>query len=358
MPALAKYQVKPDFVIVVDPADFSYVLDDWDDLAGIKLIAEDSVHVSFLEKNFEEIYTVVTNKDSMGLDIYFGIPPMDLEGGTVPLATCSLAQQLQAASITLIGQDLTIGETNYFVAGGLHQKKYVEQNNKVYLKTSKKMEKGLGYRNDSSDVLQEAISVLGWNNETLYTSPEYYVYLSQFVNFASKINNVDLYNVSVGGANIKGFQNTILQDLIQKLPNNCSKLHKNSSKHITNVIHHQKFLIETRKDIINVLLQTRKAVSILERKNRIQDKKLGKLDNVEKKIIEISKNNEYISSVVSGEIIRLNRAVLYVTNLDDNLDLSLKFYRRMVRTFSLYQDALEYALKCIDGLSLIEDPAG
>lgn len=560
MPALAKYQVKPDFVIVIDPADFSYVLDDWDDLTDIKLIGEESIHVSFLEKNFEEIYTVVTNKDSMGLDIYFDIPPMDLDGGTVPLATCSLAQQLQAASITLIGQDLSISDANYFVSGGLHEKKIVEQNNRallnakvqtvygddttvefspylrgsysvhfdgtnflelkdhadfdfgandftielwvymtaydtsgfnnfIYKGGSKTTSWHFDYKNSTNElrfytylhnapdltlvatqkltlgkwyhlsctrrgnivtiykngisivttsdfnnnidkttdnvyigqrvgvngndrglqgfisglrivrgtsivpsdggpdepvraitntslltchspyiadgssrahkitkgrsetVYQQAIPIFGWNNEELLTSPEYAVYLVQFENFAANKGNIALYNASVGGANIRGFQNTTIEDLIRDLPENCSKRDLNIKFIKNNYDGHVNFLLETQKSISDVLLPIKKAVKILKRKNRVQENKLVQLDGLEKKIITISKSNEYLSTVVSHAIIRLNRAVLYVADLDENLKLSLSFYQELNAAFTLYKRALESAIKVVEGIN-------
>ena len=112
--------------MVVDPQDYSFVLNDWNDLSDINLIAEESVHKNFINKNFKEIFTVITNKDVMGLSKAFDAAPIDLEGGTVALAACSLAKQLGAQSITMVGQDLALSNSNYFVSGGLTSKSIVE----------------------------------------------------------------------------------------------------------------------------------------------------------------------------------------------------------------------------------------
>ena len=111
---------------------------------------------------------------------------------------------------------------------------------------------------------------------------------------------------------------------------------------------HQRFLNETRKAISDVLVPVRKAINILERKSRVQKAKLNKLDELEKKIIMISHDTAYISKVVSDAIIRLNRAVIYVTNLDENLDISLKFYRELNMSFSHYKKDLEHGLRSIE----------
>ena len=339
MPALAKYKVKPDFVIVVDPKEFSYVLDDWEDLTDINLIAEESVNVSFLRKNFKQLYTVVTNKDGIGLDIFFDVPRMDLEGGTVALAACSLAYQFKAASITLVGQDLSFSGDNYFVSGSLREKKFVKQNEKNFLQYNKEVNGGVEL------ALQEIIPVFGWNKENLMTSPEYAVYLSQFENFAKNVKNINLYNASVGGANINGFQNVNFQDILLKLPINGAVSERSDDNKPVNHVRHVEFLLETRKDIADVLQYIKKAVSILGRKNRDQNHKLTKLDSIEKNIINISKRNTVINTVVSDAIIRLNRAVIYITELNENLELSLKFYRELEMALISYRTNLDYGLK-------------
>jgi len=102
----------------------------------------------------------------------------------------------------------------------------------------------------------------------------------------------------------------------------------------------------------DVLVPIRKAINILERKSRVQEGKLNKLDELEKKIIMISNKTAYISKVVSHAIIRLNRAVFYVTDLDENLELSLKFYRELNMSFSLYKKNLDHGLRIMEQKNL------
>ena len=339
MPALAKYNLKPHFVLVVDPQDFSTVLDDWNDLSDINLIAEESVHLNFLNKNFQHIYTVVTNKDSMGLHIAFDVKHMDLEGGTASLAACSLASQLAAKSITLVGQDLSISKGTYFVSGTLVDKEIIKQDNNEFIKYKDKTN---GFE---KEVRQQVIPVLGWNNENLLTSPEYSVYLGQFEIFAQQVEDIKLYNASIGGANIKGFQNVFFNNLINELPNNIPISAPTATSPGYNYHDHREFLLETGKSISDVLLPIRKAMKILERKNREQENKLNSLDELERNIISISKHNRYINSIVSDAVIRLNRAVHYVTKLNENLDLSLKFYRELNTALTMYKVTLDYAIR-------------
>ena len=103
----------------------------------------------------------------------------------------------------------------------------------------------------------------------LLTSPEYSVYLGQFEVFAQHVEDIKLYNASIGGANIKGFQNVFFNDLINDLPNNIL-FPSDCNVSPATIIDHREFLLETRKNISDVLLPIRKAMKILERKNREQ----------------------------------------------------------------------------------------
>ena len=150
----------------------------------------------------------------MGLSNAFDAAPIDLEGGTVALAACSLAKQLGAQSITMVGQDLALSNSNYFVSGDLTSKSIVETETGSQIR----------YIDESKNIpetkYQDLIPILGWSNENLVTSPEYSVYHSQFEIFASNAKNIKLFNCSVGGANIKGFENRLLDDLEKEFSEN------------------------------------------------------------------------------------------------------------------------------------------
>ena len=71
----------------------------------------------------------MTSKGVLGLNVAFGVDKLEMEGGTVSLNACSLAAKLGARSITLVGQDLSISNGNYFVSGKLIAREIIEQNN-------------------------------------------------------------------------------------------------------------------------------------------------------------------------------------------------------------------------------------
>ena len=342
MPALAKFNISPHFVMVVDPQDYSFVLNDWNDLSDINLIAEESVHKNFINKNFKEIFTVITNKDVMGLSKAFDAAPIDLEGGTVALAACSLAKQLGAQSITMVGQDLALSNSNYFVSGDLTSKSIVETETGSQIR----------YIDESKNInetkYQDLIPILGWSNENLVTSPEYSVYHSQFEIFASNTKNIKLFNCSVGGANIKGFENRLLDDLEKEFSENNLNFDYYSFSTSLNIAQHKDFLVKNKIAAENVLHEIAKIKKILSRKNRDEPKKLKNIDILEKKVIMLSKKNSKISDIVSDVIIKLKRAVVYVTTLNENLNLSKKFYEELYTAVSMYKKSLAAGIVIIE----------
>ena len=341
MPALAKFNLRPDFVMVVDPEDYSHVLDDWPDLSEIDLIAEETVHINFINKGFRNIFTVMTSKGVLGLNVAFGVDTLELEGGTVSLNACSLAAKLGARSITLVGQDLSLSNGNYFVSGKLETKEIIEQNNT-------KVAKFIQSLNGKTQVrYQELIPVLGWHQEELLTSPQYAAYLNEFERFAKNAIGTGLFNTSVGGANIKGFQNISFKDLIGDLADpGCSNTRLIEQQQVDyNLL--REFLLEGRKEIVEALRPIEKAINILKRRKSVQKDELKKLNTIENKIITISKKNNLISIVVIDAILRLEKAMVYVTDLQDNLDLSLKFYLELNMILKRYKQSLSHGLKVI-----------
>ena len=329
MPALNKFKIIPHFVMVVDPLDFSHVLDNCTHLKHIDLIAEESVHVNFITKGFRNLYTIITNKDHMGLSSAFNLDPMDLDGGTVALSACSLAAKLRSKSITLVGQDLAISRSNYFVKAKLTEKRVIKKKNEMFIEWG-----------DEKIARQEVIPVTGWEGEALFTTPEYAVYLHQFESFAQEYHNMRLYNSSVGGVNIKGFKNKDLPKVLQKVANDNTDVKQNSKvvrADLTVLLKKYNF----DKAILNRMLRNvGKIKKILMSSNRETSYNLKKIDKLEKKIIKLSKENTKISAIVSDIIIRLNRNIVYVSTLKENLNLSLKFYEEVSFALEMYKGSL------------------
>ena len=150
-------------------------------------------------------------------------------------------------------------------------------------------------------------------------------------------------------ANIKGFENRLLDDLEKEFSENNFNFDYYSFSKSLNIAQHKDFLVKNKIAAENVLHEIAKIKKILSRKNRDEPKKLKNIDILEKKVIMLSKKNSKISDIVSDVIIKLKRAVVYVTTLNENLNLSKKFYEELYTAVSMYKKSLAA------GIVIIED---
>lgn len=317
-PALAKHDITPDFVIVVDAKDFTYVLSEIRNLDKISLIADDVVHLNFLTAGFKNLFTIVTSKNNLGLEQALSIDPLDLVGGTVSLIACNLAKTLGAKSITLAGQDLSISKGNYFVSGGLPENiTNIGRRTRVELVT---------YIENVSQKLPDH-HVKGWNGEILVTKPDYAIFHNQFEEFARACSNTKLYNCSVGGAYIDGFVHLKISELMEMLEEKENTDHRLPTPKLkVRAERGQLFIqknIEILEKVINILEST---ILIIDGENAADKQNLEQIDFFEHQLIEISKSNSQLSKFIALSIIHFKRKILYVQDLPTNLEITKDFY--------------------------------
>lgn len=321
MPALNKYKIRPDFIMVSDPTDFSRVLDNTLDIKKISFIGDESVHPNFLGKDFKKIYTIVSSRDIFGLSAAFDCQKLHLFGGTVSLRACDLALKSGARSITLIGQDLAFKENNYFLnEADLTTIKMVDK------KDTKFLERADGQRYNA-----RPIRVLDWNDEYIYTKPDYYLYLTEFEQFSEKYDNSKLFNCSEGGVKINGFTN-------ENFKLRCANIKKRQRKKLntiekdyrTKVLSSQAFL-EKNIVIINKFIFETNLLLIEFQRTQKTEVNLKKIDKIEKKIISLARNNSTIGLFFVSQQIELNEATKYVTVLEENIKISHSFYHKMYK---------------------------
>lgn len=328
-PALAKYDIIPDFVMVVDATDYSFVLENFRDISMTSLIADESVHPNFLNKKFKNLFTIVTSKDNLGLQNAFLTNVCDLDGGTVSLQACSLARRLGANSITVIGQDLAISKGNYFVSGGLR-----ENVTDIGLRTILKTQT---FQKEVSGKVPDHF-VNGWNGEPLITKPDYAVFHRQFEEFARVASKCTLYNCSVGGAFINGFIHIEIAELIKQI-GAIKQREVDLDKHDirARAKRGQKFIDHNLRVLEKVIKRLESAVRVINRKNSTSEDNLNQIDRYEKELIKISKTNSQLSKFLTLSIIHFNRKLLYVEDLRENLEISQEFYMEICAYLKRYK---------------------
>jgi len=128
-------------------------------------------------------------------------------GGTVSLMGMRAGIAMGCNPIILVGQDLAF-KNKQFYAGGVEAK----------------FEDGCVVMDDSDENLAKRVTlteVKGWNGETLSTGVDYAFYIKEFEEAARRNARsekpLQLFNASVGGAYIDGFEHAPLNDIANRL---------------------------------------------------------------------------------------------------------------------------------------------
>ena len=328
MNALTQYGICPHFLVVVDPKDFSFILADYENLNSINLIIDDSTHYNFFEYDFKNIFSIITKKDSFGLQEAFGVDLFNEAGGTVTLTAAFLAAELQAQSITLVGQDLAVSSGDYFISTKADQHKLEEKDGAFFI-TSIGHTMGAGVR--------EAIPVAGWNNETLYTIPEYYNYLTAFSNFSKKVSNVSLNNCSVGGAYIRGFNHVELEYVIETLEINPVSIDTINGDYPLYMQNAKNTLQKSIKITGKAIDKIKRLKVILSSRNSAQEKSLKKIDKIEHDLMSIVEAHPKLKSTMLDHTIEYKEKLAGVDFIEENLQLSQLLYSDIYERFIQYR---------------------
>jgi hypothetical protein len=198
VPALLQHNIIPDFILVMDPQDYAFTLDNFD-LSKTSLICPEYVSPSFTEKNFLRKFFLISSNSCFEQNIYRKHQSYNLDdASSVSVVAVRLSQMLGAKTIALLGQDLSFSSEQYY--GSLYDPSKIE-----------------GVKQDPH-ILK--FKLPGYNGGTVETNYQYTVYHKQFENFAAKnsnLKNLELYNCTEGGADISGFKNMPLSEYIKNV---------------------------------------------------------------------------------------------------------------------------------------------
>ncbi|MDD3149605.1 MAG: DUF115 domain-containing protein [Candidatus Gastranaerophilales bacterium] len=234
---LAKHNIKPDFVAFIDVGNFVSTYNGLD-FSGTNLIAPTYVNNRVLGLNKEQKFISYCNNDiiSRWLSEVVGFSIGDYRNkGTVSYLALNSAYIMGCNPITLIGQDLAYVEGNCYSKESVYGKAikcvFDEklQKHKLIAAEEEEFEKYCT-ANNGTKLTPQAItelkqklaswqitSVMGQNGQMMPTSPDYAGFIKYFEEFAYNADsNVELINASTDGAQINGFKNEKLEDVLNK----------------------------------------------------------------------------------------------------------------------------------------------
>ncbi len=232
--------ITPDFVVCIEQFDSSPQLEGVDTSSSY-LILEPYTHTSMHKMKFKGKISYPSCTSVANL-IWANFAKIDTEpyisSGTVSYTALYSTTFLGCKNIILVGQDLAFTDGKCYSTGTNRGLVYKEnsQTGKVEITIAKGEEDCLKqalYANSfaSDEEKNKALSryieninaklyyVDGIKGNKLPTTADYASFISQFEEFAQKYgNNLNLFNTSLEGAKIKGFEDVPLEELLK-----CSK---------------------------------------------------------------------------------------------------------------------------------------
>ena len=336
--ALLEAEVVPDYAFHVDATDFSSIIPEHPSLSDISMICGDYVHSSIFDGGFGDIY-VAPDPSMVGNDLstalHGGDPPL-LQGGCV--ATCAVAMSAQygAASITLIGQDLSISKG-----------KYVQQTKGAKLGISK---------NKEAERENAVLTCQGINGERLQTQDDYLWFIGEMENAAAYYaSKVEFFNCTTHGAFLEGWTHEPLLDRRLELPatssaespaNDTVVSESSSQSHRYSEVAQAIGLERAQVDEAAIICD--RLVKELHRLMDAGENDVTQVDELEERLKKIlEQKGSILHFYTSRFTMALSAAMKSVTNLKENLSISAEYYHHVGADARKLSASMDSALKTL-----------
>lgn len=273
---LQKTGITPDFTGLIEVANQMSQLDGLD-ISDMSLILEPQTFSGLHKKEFKHIISYPSHNSVANL-IWTEIANIDatpyFSSGTVSYMMLFAAKILGFKDIILVGQDLAYIDGNCYTKGSCQVGlKYEKDENtgdiKVVAEDFEKFKNSFVGENSNlteeqkinyakgrlNSVNKNLYFVKGINGEDLPSTKDYASFIVEFSDFAKKYGeSLNLYNSSLKGAEIDGFKNVPLEDLLKNKDTierkSLNVEYKYDINSIINNIRHEN---ATLKDIIKML---------------------------------------------------------------------------------------------------------
>lgn len=234
---LLKHGVKPDFVAIIEIGDCRFNLLG-EDLAGIKFIFPPEVNSLIYTTGVEKAFNYYTENlfTSDWVQGYTGIDCSKyINRGTVSITALWSANLMGCNPIILAGQDLAFsggecyaGDTFYSVSYEVNKEtgeieftpKPYDDNKKADFEkmygpvTKEQYEKAIELVIEQRK--KELTTVKGQDGTLLPTSAGYSLFVKHFMEIIPRMYGKKLYNTSVGGAQIDGYENISMEEVLSQ----------------------------------------------------------------------------------------------------------------------------------------------
>lgn len=320
IPDLREAGIVADFAVWADPNGFTELLPTRDMVKGTALLISESAHPQMFSDVFDRIFTIP--EPALGqnplTEIAHGADIPIMPGGSVSVVASILAAQLQARSITLVGQDLSYSDVRY-------SKKSPQLIKRDSTKKRKRPKQG------------NTLSCRAIDGGTVKTQPDYLHFISEFESVARVFKTKCLLiNSTQAGAFLEGWDHIPL-DLnpvlafesgnsyvdIQRVLKDTPVRHRLDDWN--GAINSTLALFDTATKICEALV--REILYLIEMKSN----DVRGVENLEEKLEHLmGEECGILKFYTSSNSIIIRSVAFSVQSLEENLKLSCDYYRSIL----------------------------
>lgn len=224
--ALQVAGVVPDFIVIADPGNLTYFLDEVDTSQVDGLIAGVSCHPDFFKKSFINTITFNANSavDAWLSDIFGDTLPISA-AGSVSIDCFFIAKYWECSHILMVGLDLALTQGRGYSKQSANGEAKITINERTqklqFSNVSANMrEIFIAQGKSDNDDTEKLMTLPGYFGDTVFTRPNYHLFHGEFVALAkheaTTPNPTPLVNCTEGGAYIEGFEHISLSSAIEK----------------------------------------------------------------------------------------------------------------------------------------------
>ena len=242
-----------------------------------------------------------------------------LPGGSVSVVAAELAAALNAASVTLVGQDLSISRGQYVADIGSNA----------------------AQDSDSNGQLEQVLTCKGINGERLRTQEDYLWFIGEFEQLSSRCRHrMPLYNSTVHGAFLEGWEHVSLdqhpevsrvggEDISDQQDYTAPQLeatrYQRCGEDILQALHEERGLAREVADLSDELGKMCQALA------EAGGNDVSDIERLEAEMMSLlSAPGSLLHFYTSRQTLALSAAVASVDSLPDNLRVSAEYYQQMV----------------------------
>lgn len=310
-PALSKAGIVPDFIVVIDPGDLVYFLDDVDTSTVDALLIGVSCHPNFFKKPFKSkiVFNANAGADAWISNLFEESIPLS-SAGSVSIASLHIAKYLKCGPIILVGQDLALSNGKQYSSSSANSNStpIIDSDGKTltFSNVSANQEKIFESTGTSSrDTIEPVLTLPGYYGGIVQTRPNYHGFHGELVILAEQEKNaahpVPFVNCTEGGAFIEGFLHVPLSQGIEKyipmVDQEISEKIANATKDGNHAVRQKLIatkLLAMKNDMLEAMRIAGKCQGIIRKKSSSQ-KNQHTLNKLEQALIKLMKRIPAIS---------------------------------------------------------------